>query len=132
VFWRPITAVTLADLDGNTATGVGTSWIPSLQTVPPGITPNHPEYPSGHSTVSTSAATVLAAHFGDATPFSVDSEKLPGVLRSFPSFSQAVLEINDARVFGGIHFRSACLRGNIVGQAVAKFVSQPCSVVVEG
>jgi membrane-associated phospholipid phosphatase len=132
VFWRPITAVTLADLDGNPATGVDTSWIPLLQTVPPGITPNHPEYPSGHSTVSASAATVLAAYFGDATPFSVDSEKLPGVLRSFPSYSQAVLEINDARVFGGIHFRSACLTGNIVGQAVAKFVLSHAGLSLKG
>jgi membrane-associated phospholipid phosphatase len=132
VFWRPITAITLADLDGNPDTDVDTSWIPLLQTVPPGITPNHPEYPSGHSTVSSSAATVLAAYFGDATPFSIDSEKLPGVLRSFPSFSQAVLEINNARVFGGIHFRTACLTGNAVGQAVANFIVSHAMLSVNG
>lgn len=132
VFWRPITAITLADLDGNPATDVDPSWIPLLQTVPPGITPNHPEYPSGHSTVSGSAAAVLAKYFGDATPFSIDSEKLPGVLRSFPSFSQAIAEINDARVFGGIHFRTACVTGNAVGQAVASFIMNNAMLPLNG
>ena len=132
VFWRPITAIVLADLDGNPATGADPAWIPLLQTVPPGITPNFPEYPSGHSTVSAAAAGILAATFGDKTPFSVDSEKLPGVLRSFQSFSQSVLEINDARVFGGIHFRNACLDGNVIGQSVAEFVLQNAAQSLHG
>jgi len=48
----------------------------------------------------------------------------PGVRRAFPSFSQAVLELNDARVFAGIHFRTACLDGNALGIKVAFFVMQ--------
>jgi hypothetical protein len=132
VFWRPITAIVLADLDGNPATDADPAWIPLLQTVPPGITPNFPEYPSGHSTVSAAAARILAATFGDKTPFSVDSEKLPGVIRSFPSFSQSVLEINDARVFGGIHFRNACLDGNVMGQSIAEFVLQNAAQSLHG
>ena len=132
VFWRPITAIVLASLDGNPATVADPAWIPLLQTVPPGITPNFPEYPSGHSTVSAAAAGILAAYFGDNTPFSVDSEKLPGVLRSFPSFSQAVLEVNNARVFGGIHFRNACLDGNVIGQGVADFVLQNAAQSLHG
>jgi hypothetical protein len=116
-FWRPITAVTLADLDGNPATSVDPTWTPLL-----GVTPAHPEYISGHSTISASAAEVLAHIFGDKTAFVIDSEKLPGVLLTFRSFSSAVLEVNDARVFAGIHFRSSCLDGNAVGAAVAKFV----------
>ena len=132
VFWRPITAIVLADLDGNPATVAEPGWIPLLQTVPPGITPNFPEYPSGHSTVSSAAAGILAATFGDNTAFSVDSEKLPGVLRSFSSFSQIVLEINNARVFGGIHFRNACLDGNVIGQNVADFVLQNAAQSLHG
>jgi membrane-associated phospholipid phosphatase len=124
IFWRPITAIVLADLDGNPATIADPAWIPLLQTVPPGITPNFPEYPSGHATVSAAAAGILAAIFGDNTPFTTDSEKLTGVLRSFPSFSQSVLEVDDARVFGGIHFRNSCLDGNVIGQNVADFVLQ--------
>lgn len=116
-FWRPITAITLAHLDGNPDTDVDSSWTPLL-----GITPPHPEYISGHSTVSGSAARVLAHVFGDNTAFLIDSERVPGVWRAFPSFSQAVLEIHNARVFGGIHFRTACLHGSAVGTKVARFV----------
>jgi membrane-associated phospholipid phosphatase len=116
-FWRPITAITLADLDGNPGTDVDVSWTPLL-----GVTPSHPEYVSGHSTVSASAASVLTHFFGDNQAFLIDSEKTPGVWRAFPSFSAAVLEINDARVFAGIHFRTSCLNGNVVGNSVAQFV----------
>jgi membrane-associated phospholipid phosphatase len=132
VFWRPITAIVLAGVDGNPATVADPSWIPFLETVPPGITPNFPEYPSGHSTVSAAAATILAAYFGDSTSFSIDSEKLPGVLESFTSFSQAVLTVNDARVFGGIHFRNACFDGNVLGRAAARYALNNTAVSLNG
>jgi hypothetical protein len=116
-FWRPITAITMADLDGNPATDVDVDWTPLL-----GGTPAHPEYVSGHSTISASAASVLAYFFGDKTAFRIDSEKVPGVWRAFPSFSRAVLEVNDARVFAGIHYRTSCLDGNALGTEVVRFV----------
>jgi membrane-associated phospholipid phosphatase len=122
VFWRPITAIRLGDTDGNASTDPDTAWTPWLDALPPG-TPPHPEYPSGHSTVSGSAASILAAMFGDNSPFTLTSELRPGT-RSFASFSAAVAEIADARVFGGIHFRTSCVRGNALGQAVAAFVSR--------
>ena len=122
VFWRPITAIRLGDTDGNASTDPDTAWAPWLDALPPG-TPAHPEYPSGHSTVSGSAAYILAAAFGDNTPFTVISEIRPGTTRSFPSFSAATAEIADARVFGGIHFRTSCVRGNALGQTVAAYVS---------
>jgi hypothetical protein len=116
VFWRPITAIALADLDGNDATSADPSWTPLL------ITPSHPEYPSGHSTASGASAEVLAAFFGDDTEFSITSELTPGVTRYYTSFSGAVDEVRDARVFGGIHFRSACVDGQAVGRQVASHV----------
>jgi hypothetical protein len=121
VFWRPITAIRLGDTDGNDGTDPDPNWAPWLDFFPTG-TPAHPEYPSGHSTVSGSAAFVLAAKFGNDTPFTVTSEVRPGT-RAFPSFSAAVAEIADARVFGGIHFRTSCVRGNTLGQAVASYIS---------
>ena len=121
VFWRPITAIRLGDTDGNDATDPDPTWTPWLDFFPTG-TPPHPEYPSGHSTQSGSAAFILAAAFGDATPFTVISNVRPGT-RAFPSFSAAVAEIADARVFGGIHFRTSCVRANLLGQAVANYVS---------
>jgi len=65
---------------------------------------------------------VLAAFFGDATSFSVSSELTPGVTRYYTSFSGAVDEVRDARVFGGIHFRSACVDGQNMGRRVAQYV----------
>ena len=120
VFWRPITAINLGDTDGNDATVSDPAWTPWLDSFPTG-TPAHPEYPSGHSTVSGAAAFILATAFGNDTPFTVTSDVRPGT-RNFPSFSNAVAEIADARVFGGIHFRTSCLRGNILGQAIAEYV----------
>lgn len=121
VFWRPISAIR----DGFTPADSDPAWIPWLDFFPGG-TPAHPEYPSGHSTVSGSAAFILAAAFGDNTAFSVDSETNPnpGKLRSFASFSDAVAEIANARVFGGIHFRTSCVRANTLGRAVADYVSR--------
>jgi hypothetical protein len=96
--------------------------VPWLDFFPIG-TPPHPEYPSGHSTVSGSAAFILAAAFGDNTSFSVTSDVRPGT-RAFSSFSDVVAEIAHARVFGGIHFRTSCVRGNMLGRDVANYVSK--------
>ena len=123
VFWRPITAIRGGDTDGNDATAVDLAWTPWLDSLPAG-TPAHPEYPSGHSTVSGAAAFILEAAFGDNTPFTVTSE-VPLVkvnTRSFSSFSAATAEIADARVFGGIHYRNSCVQGNAIGRAVADYV----------
>jgi len=119
-FWRPVTAIRAGDADGNAATDPDPAWTPWLDFFPPG-TPAHPEYPSAHATLSGAAATILAATFGDDTPFTVTSNVRPGT-RSFPSFSAAVSEIADARVFGGIHFRTSCVVGNGVGQDVANYI----------
>lgn len=116
LFWRPITAITLADTDGNPDTALDAGWAPLL------VTPNHPDYPSGHSTVSSAAATVLAHFFGEHTSFSVDSDVMTGVTRSFSSFSAATSEVNDARVFGGIHFRTAVNDGWAIGEKVAQYI----------
>jgi hypothetical protein len=121
VYWRPITAIRLGDTDGNAGTDPDPNWVPWLDFFPTG-TPAHPEYPSGHSTVSGAAAYILTSAFGDNTPFNVTSDVWAGT-RSFSSFSAAVAEIADARVFGGIHFRTSCVRGNALGQSVAAYVS---------
>jgi PAP2 superfamily len=111
VFWRPITAI--RDPGSVNSDAAGIPWLPG--------TPAHPEYPSGHSTVSGAAAFILSQKFGDSTAFTVTSDVRPGT-RSFPSFSAAVAEIADARVFGGIHYRTSCARGNLLGQSVGHYV----------
>lgn len=116
VFWRPVTAIPLAASDGNPATDPDPSWMPLF------ATPAHPEYPSGHSTVSGAAAVVLASFFGERTHFTMDNDLLIGVTRSFRSFSDALDEVKNARIFAGIHFRSACDDGQAVGINVANWV----------
>jgi hypothetical protein len=117
-FWRPITAIR----EGLTPADADPAWEPWLDFFPAG-TPAFPEYPSAHSSISGSAAFILASTFGDDTSFTVTSESRPGT-RSFFSFSSAVSEIADARVFGGIHFRTSCDLGNTLGRNVADFVAR--------
>jgi membrane-associated phospholipid phosphatase len=116
VAWRPVTAIPLADTDGNPATLPDPSWMPLF------ATPNHPEYPSGHSTVSGAAAVVLANFFGENSHFTMDNDLLIGVTRSYRSFTQALDEVKNARIFAGIHFRSACDDGQATGIQVANWV----------
>ena len=116
VFWRPVTAIPLADTDENPATSPDPNWAPLF------ATPPHPEYPSGHSTVSGAAAVVLASFFGEKRHFTMDNDLLIGVTRSFGSFSQALDEVKNARIFAGIHFRSACDDGQTTGIQVANWV----------
>ncbi|HEY4818451.1 MAG TPA: vanadium-dependent haloperoxidase [Candidatus Acidoferrum sp.] len=117
VFWRPVTAIRT----GLTPADAEPMWEPWLNSLTG--TPAHPEYPSAHSSMSGAAAFILGAAFGENTAFSVTSEVRPGT-RSFSSFSEAIAEIVDARVFGGIHFRTSCLRANGLGRAVADYVSR--------
>jgi hypothetical protein len=117
IFWRPITAIR-AGLTPADADPLWEPWLDSLMG-----TPAHPEYPSAHSSMSGGAAFILAAAFGENTTFTVTSEVRPGT-RSYSSFSEATAEIADARVFGGIHFRTSCVRANALGRAVADYVSR--------
>jgi hypothetical protein len=118
VFWRPITAIPLANTDGNPATIEDLSFTTLL------ITPNHPEYPSGHSCLSGAAGEILAKTFGEHANLTVtsDAPEMAGVVRSYRGFSEILQEIKDARVFAGIHFRSACNAGQQLGAGVADYV----------
>src|SRR5215472_13273634 len=93
VFWRPSTA----SREGLTPADADPTWEPWLDFFKSG-TPAHPEYPSAHASISGSATFILASTFGENSSFTVISESRPGT-RSFPSFSNAVSEIADARVF---------------------------------
>jgi hypothetical protein len=117
-FWRPITAIReLAD-DGNGATTPDAGWTPLL------VTPAHPSYTSGHSCVSSAAATVLAREFGEHAHFTVESDTMLGVTRLFHNFASALEEVKNARIFGGIHFRFDCDFGQSIGTSAAEYVLQ--------
>jgi len=112
-FWRPFHAIRLADTDGNPATEPDPSWTSLIPA------PNHPEYISTHSTVTGATMRVLALLLGNQTPFTLSSPALPGVTVTYQSFSDAAVEVGLSRIWGGIHFRTACEVGRVVGESIA-------------
>jgi PAP2 superfamily len=118
-FWRPITAIRLADTDGNPATVVDPNWTPLFSGAPPLTTPAFPEHPSGHTCISGAVVETLKDFFGtDKVSFTMFSG-LTGTTRGFERFSVAMREIIDARVWAGIHFRTADTQGHAMGRKVA-------------
>jgi len=115
-FWRPATAIVQAGLDGNPNTASDAAWLPLL------TTPYFQEYPSAHSGISSAAATALASVFGANAQFTVTSAGLPGVTRSFSSFSDAVAQVADARIYAGFHFRFSTDDGITLGSSVGDYV----------
>ena len=115
-FWRPISAIRLADSDGNPATVADPTWTPLL------ATPPFPDHPSGHSCEAGAIFNTLQAFFGtDKVAFSVFSNN-SGTTRHFGRFSAALKEVLDARVWGGIHFRTADVQGSVIGLKVSHYL----------
>ena len=114
-FWRPVTAIRLDDADGD-GNPDDPNWTPLV------VTPAFPEYTSGHSSVAGAAATVLVDYFGEDTPFLLESQNETLGVRYYPNFSAALDEVADARVFAGIHFRTACEVGSLTGSDVAGYI----------
>jgi len=114
--WRPITAIRLANTDGNPATVGDPNWTPLA------VTAADPSYPGAHSTISATGATVLSAFFGNQDQISVTSDVLPGVVRTFASFSDVATEAGLSRIYAGQHTRLDHEAGLALGHAVAQFV----------
>jgi len=107
-FWRPVTAIAFAEPE--------LDWMPLL------VTPPFPEYTSGHSTFSGAGATVLPLFYGtENLPFTVGSDFLPGVYRSFSTPFDASEEAGVSRIYGGIHFHSANVDGLQAGSSIGEW-----------
>ena len=120
VTWRPVTAIVLADTDGNGDTAPDPDWLPLV------TTPSHPEYPAGHPAQNGAAATVLLSHFGDAQTFTLTTRTSAGVDlpdRTYTSISHARADGNNARVWGGMHYPSTVTISDQVGEAIASYVN---------
>jgi hypothetical protein len=115
--WRPVTAIQMADTDGNPGTQSNAEWIPL-----PTKTAPDPSYPGAHSAISFAAAEVLQLYFHDRTNFDVTSESLPGATRHFNTFADAAEEAGLSRIYAGQHFRFDHLAGQQLGRRVAVFV----------
>ena len=115
LFWRPVTAIREAATDGNHATVADDGWLPFINTPP------YPEHPSGLNCFGGAFSTTLAHAFGtDRIAFSVTSAN-SGQTRSYGSFSHMLREAIDARVWSGIHFRTADEDGARLGASVARY-----------
>jgi len=114
--WRPITAIRLADTDGNPATVGDPNWTPLA------VTAADPSYPGAHSTISATGATVLSAFFGNQDQISVTSDVLPGVVRTFTNYNDVATEAGLSRIYAGQHTRLDHEAGLALGHAVAQFV----------
>ena len=116
-FWRPYTAIRVAEADNNNYTSPDKQWEPAAPTPPV-----H-DYPSTHSALGNAGATVLARILSDNTPFTMTSfTAVPaGSTRSFTSFSQAADENADSRVMAGIHFRFSCVAGQELGNKIGNW-----------
>ncbi|MBW4359558.1 vanadium-dependent haloperoxidase [Flavobacterium taihuense] len=100
------------------------NWKPLLQTPP------FPEYTSGHSVLSTVAATVLTSVFGENFSFVDDTELQFGLpSRTFKNFLDASKEAAMSRFYGGIHYRAAIENGMVEGKNVGDFVVNKLKMV---
>ncbi len=115
-FWRPTSAIQLADTDNNPATDPDPSWTPVVPT------PNHPEYPAAHGCTAGSAAEVLQQVFGTKKLAFDWSSNVTGTTHHFESTDDLTKEMQLARIAGGMHFRTSTVHGEVLGMKVSKWV----------
>jgi hypothetical protein len=115
-FWRPVTAIRAGDTDGNPATVGDPTWTPLIGT------PNHPEYPSAHSCITPAGGRAAARFLGtQRINFTVPS--LTGLGdRTYERVRDLEAEGGSARIWGGIHYRTAIEDGLTIGRKVANHV----------
>ncbi len=117
VTWRPETAIHFADLDGNPKTDPDPSFIPLI------AAPCFPSYPSAHATLSNAAREVLDHLYTSRLhSFTLSTPALPGIELKYTTLKQITDDIDDARVYGGIHFRFDQESGAELGRRIGKFV----------
>jgi photosystem II stability/assembly factor-like uncharacterized protein len=116
--WRPSTAIRAADTDGNPLTTRDTSWLALLNTPP------HPEYPGAHGFAMGGLANGLAKFFGTTNVPVTLTSNVTGTQHSFKNTDEIVAEAINARVYGGMHFRSSVEDGVTIGRDVAAWVAR--------
>jgi hypothetical protein len=117
-FWRPVSAIQLAGSDGKGATQPDPAWTPHLPT------PNHPEYPAAHSCVSAAVAETLQSFYGThRLRFEFNSTVAGTVAHRYERTGDLVDEIANARVWGGMHFRTSTTDGAKLGTSVARWIA---------
>jgi hypothetical protein len=115
--WRPQTAIRAGDLDGNQKTVADPNWLPLIPT------PAHPSYASGHATVSGAARRVIESAFGkNGHAIVLTNPALPDIVLGYTGWDEITDDIDDARVYGGIHFRFDQEAGALQGRHVGSYI----------
>jgi hypothetical protein len=116
-FWRPETAIHAGDTDDNRKTDADPNWVPFI------AAPCFPGYPSNHGSLSNAGAEVLRRLYGEAGhAITMSNPAVPTIVLHYGSFRQITDDISDARVYGGIHFRTDQDAGAHLGRAVGTAV----------
>ena len=115
-FWRPYTAIHDSDPTINPETIPDPNWIPLA------VTPGHPEYPAAHGCATGALMDALTEFFGtDEVPFVVTSA-VTGTTHTFTSFEDVVREVDNARIYGGMHYHNSVKEGNRLANRVVAYV----------
>jgi len=134
-FWRPVTAIRAGDTDGNDATDADPTWLPLA------TTPNHQEYPSAHGCFTGSVMNAAENFFGtkkltlNLTSCSVPghpcSGTSSGVTHTFSRTQDALKEVIEGRIYGGMHYRTSVVHGIVMSNKVAHYVAKHYFLPVE-
>jgi len=116
MFWRPVTAISAGDSDGNAKTEADPAWTPFI------ATPVHPEYPSAHATIGASTLGFYTVWFG-TTQLQLAFMGNGGAVRYYTNVKEIQAEESEARIWGGMHFRSSTEVGVSIGSRVGKFTA---------
>jgi PAP2 superfamily len=117
-FWRPVTAVQNADIDGNPDTIQNPTWLPL------GVTPNHPEFPAAHGCITGAVATILN-RFADDAPLNLRvSSVVTNTTHQFRTTRDLEDEVFMARIYAGFHYRHSLEQGFLLGHRVANRILQ--------
>jgi hypothetical protein len=116
-FWRPETAIHAGDTDGYRKTQSDPNFVPFV------TTPCFPSYPSNHGSAASGAAEILRHIYGECRhSITLSNPAVPDIVLQYTTFKQITDDISDARVYGGIHFRTDQDAGERLGKAVGKAV----------
>jgi hypothetical protein len=116
-FWRPETAIHAGDTDHNRQTDPDPSFVPFV------TTPCFPSYPSNHGSAANAAAQILKRTYGEGGHFiTLSNPTVPDIVLQYTRFRQITDDISDARVYGGIHFRTDQVAGERLGKAIGNAV----------
>lgn len=133
-FWRPVTAIRTGG--GNSELAGDPGWTPLA------VTPNHPEYPAAHGCVTGALSSIVANYFGTTeVPLSVTATyAVPAALgggsvtatRTYSGTEALLLEVEAARIYGGMHYHHSILQGALLGKKVARQLRREFFQPLEG